>query len=131
MSNLGGYKTATTVMKALGGPKAAAAIIGSSLLLLGGGLYAGVEKLVKTVGPKIKKRAAPCPARDQVFTVTADGDASGGLSLRASEDYRVIECDGDAVIVEVLGRDDNPHAVSGAFLSTVSGYPGTREPHAE
>jgi hypothetical protein len=123
MSNLGGYRNATMVMKALGGPKAAVAIIGSGLLILGGGLYAGVEVLVKTVGPKLRKRAVPCPHRGQFFIVAADGDSGDGLSLRAGENYRLIECDGDAVIVEVIGRDDNPHAVSGAFLSTISGYP--------
>jgi len=131
MSNLGGYKTATTVMKALGGPKVAVTIIGSGLLLVGGGLYAGLEKLVKTVGPKIRKRAAPCPTRGQIFTVTADGNSGDGVWLRAGEDYRVVECDGDAVTIEVLGRDDNPQSVSGVFLCTASAYPRKGEFDAE
>lgn len=54
-------------------------------MLLGGGLYAGVEKLVTTVGPKIKKRTAPCSTRDEFFTVTADGNSGDGLSLRVAK----------------------------------------------
>ncbi len=123
MGNLGGYQTLTTVVKALGGPTKAVAVIGGGLLLAGGALYAGGQQAVKAVVSRVRKRAKPCPQRGQVFAVSSDFELTGGLIVRAGDEIRVIECAGDAVIVEVIGRDDNPHVVSGEFLSRVSQYP--------
>lgn len=41
--------------------------------------------------------------------------------------FRVLECDGDAVLVEVVGNTDNPHFVSRAFLVSISAFPETGE----
>lgn len=123
MGNLGGYQSMTTVVKALGGPKKAAAIVSGSLLLAGAGLYAGGQKVVKTVISRVKQRAEPCPTKGQVFKVVSDGEAGNDLTLRSGDEYRVLECDGDAILVEVIGRTDNPHFVSGEFLATLSDFP--------
>ncbi len=131
MSNLGGYQTMTTVVKALGGPKKAATIVGGGLLFAGAALYVGGHKVVTTVISRIKQRSEPCPTKGEVFTVVSDGDASNGLTLHSGDEYRVLECDGDAILVEVIGRGDNPHFVSGEFLTSVSGFPVPSDPESE
>jgi hypothetical protein len=131
MGNLGGYQAMTRIVKALGGPKRAAVIVGGGLLLTGAGLYAGGQKVVKTVIYRIKPSVEPCPTKGQVFKVASDGEDGNGLTLRSGDEYRVLECDGDAILLEVIGRPDNPHFVSGAFLVTVSDFPAGDRPKIE
>jgi hypothetical protein len=37
-----------------------------------------------------------------------------------------LECDGDAILIEVVGDPDNPYFVSSKFLRSVSNFPGGR-----
>lgn len=117
MSNLGWYQTDTTVMKSLGGPGRAIAIIGGGLLLTGAALQAGTAKVVRTV----RERAKVYPVKDQVFTLAEDGE-SDGLRLSIGDRFRALEGDGDSILVEVIGRDDNPFFVSAKFLARVSDF---------
>lgn len=134
MSNLGGYQTIVKVVKTLGGPRKATVIVGSTVALAGYGALRGVEAGVK-VGvaasrASVERRIRPCPTRGQVFEVTSNGEERGQLVLSAGNEYRVIDCDQDAVVIEVLGARDNPHVVSQAFLESISNYP-TGHRHAE
>jgi hypothetical protein len=65
----------------------------------------------------------PCATKGQVFEVVSDGENSSGLELWAGNEYRVLECDGDAILIEVLDNADNPYFVSGEFLATISDFP--------
>ncbi|MGW6875874.1 hypothetical protein ACWGHA_26460 [Streptomyces xanthophaeus] len=127
MGNLGGYQTITTVIKSLGGPAKATIIVGSVVATGGYGVLrcaeAGVKKAVKASKAALAKRNAPCAGKDQVFAVASDGEDGSGLRLSAGDEYRVMECDGDAVQIEVLGDADNPYFVSAEFLRSVSGFP--------
>ncbi|MEU8272225.1 hypothetical protein AB0B89_34370 [Sphaerisporangium sp. NPDC049002] len=122
--NLGGYQTITTVIKSLGGPTKATVIVGSVVATSGyavlRGAEAGVKKVVKAA---LAKRNAPCATKDQVFEVISDGEDGSGLRLSVGDEYHVMECDGDAVQIEVLGDADNPYFVSAEFLRSVSGFP--------
>ncbi|MEP6296773.1 MAG: hypothetical protein ABJ382_05560, partial [Ilumatobacter sp.] len=71
---------------------------------------------------EVKKRSEPCKTRGQLFQVTSDGDGDG-LRDRVGDQYRVLECDGDAILIEVLGDPDNPYVPSRQFLRSVSDYP--------
>ena len=126
MGNLGGYETAVRVIKSLGGPKKAAqagvALLGG-VFLLGGATYAGAQKSVSVMKTKLEQRAAPCPTQGQQIHVVADGESSSGLRLRTGDDYRVLEGDGDVIIIEVAGDADSPHVVSTEFLRSVSDFP--------
>ena len=115
MGNLGWYQTMTSVTKALGGPKKALAIVGTGVAVVGYGVFRGVE-----AGGKKE----PCSTKGSSFVVTADAEAGGGLVLRAGMEYRVLECDDDAVQIEVIGDGSNPYFVSGSLLSSISDYPG-------
>ena len=135
MSNLGGYQKIVEVVKTLGGPMKATAIVGSAVAVAGYGALRGVEAGVKmgiaASRAALEKRNTPCPTKGQLFKVSSDGEESGGLTLNAGDEYRVLDCDKDAILIEVLGARDNPHMVSGAFLATISGYPAGRRPDGE
>lgn len=125
MSNLGGYQTITTVIKALGGPtKALSIVLGGTLAVggIGGSMVPGAYKRVKAA---VKNRTARNTATGQMFTVHTerDGDDRREPKLRVGDQYRVLERDGDAVLIEVLGNADNPFFVSGMMLSAISDFP--------
>ena len=123
MGNLGGYQTITTVIKALGGPAKATAIGVTVVGVSGYGIGRGAEAGVKALKASLTKRNAPCATKDQVFEVVSDGEDGSGLRLSVGDAYRVMDCDGDAVQIEVLGSVDNPYFVSAEFLRLVSDFP--------
>ena len=42
---------------------------------------------------------------------------------RVGDEYRVLECDGGAILIEVLDDPDGPYFLSAEFLRTVSDFP--------
>lgn len=127
MGNLGGYQLMTTLAKKVGGPAALLAFTALSGWAVGRGVEAG-GKAAKAAA---KKRNAPCSTKGQVFDVVSDGDDGKGLALRAGDRYRVMECDGEAILIEVLGGTNNPYFTSAQFLASVSGFPTADKPDAE
>lgn len=127
MGNLGGYQWITTFIKSMGGPaKAAKYVVGAAGLIFvaGGAAYAGGERAIKAFKTRLEKRAVPCAMQGKTFTVVSEADAGGGLVLRAGNEVRVLECDDDAILVEVVGEANNPYVVSGELLKSVSDFPG-------
>ncbi|MGX1549315.1 hypothetical protein [Streptomyces adustus] len=61
----------------------------------------------------------------------SDGGDGKGLALRAGDQYRVMECDGEAILIEVLGGTNNPYFTSAQFLASVSGFRTAEKPNAE
>ncbi|MGW4676268.1 hypothetical protein [Streptomyces sp. NPDC004324] len=119
MGNLGGYQLMTTLAKKVGGPAALAVVTAVS----GWAIVRGAEAGVKGVSRAAKKRNAPCSTKGQVFDVVSDGEDGKGLALRAGDQYRVMDCDGEAILIEVLGGTNNPYFTSAQFLASVSGFP--------
>lgn len=123
VGNLGNYQVMTTLAKRVGGP----VLLG--LVTLGTGYFVG--KTAEVGGKRgfsalmnaIRKRSAPCPVKNEVFVVRTDGTDDQGLEFRTGAEYRVLECSDDAILVELVGSDDNPHVVSDAFLATISDFP--------
>lgn len=121
MSNLGGYKTIVVLVKKLGGPGQAAAIV------IGGAATAGAVALAgaQTVAAKVRKRRVAGEASEsRQFTVTVGASSKDGLELVVGDQFRVLERDGDVVLIEIVGRNDNPHVVSADFLRSVSRFTG-------
>lgn len=124
MGNLGAYQVMTTMAKQVGGPKVLAVVIAVSSYAVGRSTEAGVKKAVKVTKVALKKRSAPCATKGQLFEVTADGaDGSAGLTLHSGDSFRVLECDADSILIEVLDNPANPYFVSRQFLTTVSDFP--------
>jgi len=127
VGNLGAYQAVTTIMKQFGGPEKAAWKLVPPVLVAGYALLRPAEAGIKKLGVKIKEaRADDHRARagaGRLFTVTADGTDSQGLHLTSGMQYRLLQHDDGAVLVEVIGDSNNPYMLSGEFLRTISDYP--------
>ena len=118
MSNLGLYQAMTTVAKKVGGPLALAgitALSGYAILRTG-------EAGVKTIVKKRKKTSKEKLYADTIFTVDTDSTDKQGLSFKKGDKFRVLEFDEDAILIELIGNDNNPYFVSGTFLKTISDF---------
>lgn len=126
MGNLGGYQTMTTLVKALGGP-AKAVIKGAVVVGVAGyGVIrlaeVGGKKLVNGAKKSFANRRAGSWLIGQSFTVHTEGTSEGGLNFKVGAKYIVLEHDDAAVLIELIGDRDNPHVVSGWFLSSISEF---------
>jgi len=122
MSNLGFYQTLTTLSKKVGDPKRLVGIIavgGYVTLRLG---EAGVKKGAKIITNKFLKKDKLCINKGIVYDVIADEQDSGDLFFRIGDKYKVLNCDGDSILIEKLGDDNNPYYVSRDFLVSISDY---------
>ncbi|MFD9501924.1 hypothetical protein [Streptomyces sp. NPDC060035] len=85
------------------------------------GVEAGGTAAYKKLRSTFEKDIESTP--HEVFTVTADGDDGNGLTVRVGNGIRVLKDVGEAVLVEVIGGQDNPYMVSPAFLASVCDFP--------
>lgn len=125
MSNLGGYETAVRIIKQLGGPEKAAkyaVAAAGTLLVTGAAGYAGLQKGLVVVKKKLKSRLNPCPLRGKTFEVHTDAQDGKGLHFGAGDRFTVLECDADAILIVLNGNHENPHFVSGEFLTKISNF---------
>lgn len=117
MSNLGWYQGMTTAAKRVGGPK--------NLLILtlvtGGVLYKCGETISKKIYNSVKgvseKNESP-----QIYKVTAEGKDGKHLLLNVGDTFRILESDGDSVLIEKIGDPQNPYFTSADFLRSVSDF---------
>lgn len=131
MGNLGMYQDITKLIKTLGGPKKALTLLVGGTLAVGSLLTVGGQQSAKAITKAVKTRRArrgPCPTVGQFFTVHTAGADQQGLAFREGDTYSVVECDDDAILIEITGNADNPYFVSGAFLSSISDYPAPPAP---
>lgn len=133
MSNLGGYQIITTLIKRVGGPDNAmklAAAAGAFLLVAGGAAHAGVQK----AAPALKKKAQHLLEKwrsrtgsvdrlvGSVFTITVATETDQGVSVSVGDKFCVLERDADAVLIELIGNDENPWVVSADLLAVISDF---------
>ncbi len=126
MGNLGDYQRITTLFKQLGGPRAAKFYLAggaAALFAAGGAAYAGIQR----IGPLVKNWLE---ARNQLdslagssFIVHTATEDDQGLRFEVDDQFRVLERDKDAVLIELIGNDDNPWVVSSEVLSRISDFP--------
>lgn len=118
MGNLGDYQRMTTLAKRVGGPK----VLGLAATVLGYIVLRPAEAGLKKAARTFKERGGSHPLRGRVFRVTADGHDGHGVRLYEGDEYRVLEGDRDAILIEIIGGTSNPHVVAGEFLKTVSEF---------
>ena len=123
ISDFSDYIKLTTLAKKVGGPKALLAVVAVGGWVVVRSAEAVGKTAFKTTKKKPKKRGVPCATKGLVFVVKSDGEDIGGLKLRAGGEYKVLECDGDAVLIEVLNDSNNPYFASSHFLRSVSDFP--------
>lgn len=121
MSNLGLYQVMTTLAKKVGGPLNLAGLLVVGGAALGSGTVVGGQKVAKKVKQyRDKKKRTEESAI--AYEVHADGKSNEGLVFKVGERFRVLENDGDAVLIEKIGDKQNPYFVSGKFLASISDY---------
>ena len=118
MSNLGAYQWLTTVAKKVGGPKNLVGIVA----VAGAVMYKGGEVVVKKIKKKMNKEKLQETSDLIIYSVTAEGARNGGLKFKIGDQFRVLETDKDAVLIEKIGDDNNPYFVSEEMLKNISNY---------
>ncbi len=58
----------------------------------------------------------------EVYIVKSFGISDEGLQFKVNERFKVLEADGDAVLIEKIGDMNNPYFISGDFLKEISDY---------
>lgn len=121
MSNLGWYQVITTWSKKVGGPLNLLGIV-AGVGAVGG--VAGTKGVEALVGSQKKKAAEKEKAAEllKTYTVSKEGVRNEGLQFHVGETFKVLERDGNAVLIEKLGDDNNPYFVAAELLNEISDY---------
>ena len=120
-SNLGQYQEITTLAKDVGGPSNLI-----KLIFTAGGVTGSIATVVVFCGgayiyKKHNKRKQLSDAAI-IYTINAEGSSNEGLLFNVGDQFRVLEKDGDAALIEKLEDDNNPYFVSASFLRSISDY---------
>ena len=121
MSNLGTYQWITTASKKVGGPVNFVLITGA----VGAAIYKGAEIAVKYGVKAIRPHKANgllLGDGAKIYEVNATGKSNEGLEFSVGDQFKVLEEDGDAVLIEKLGDPNNPYFVSAELLCKISDY---------
>lgn len=121
MSNLGWYQILTTLAKKVGGPKQLMGLLIGSGALLGVGAVSAGSALKKKITSEIEKKRNTEKAA-VIYTVSVEGTSNEGLHFKVGDKFKVLDNDGDAGLVEVIGDSNSPYFVSIKFLSSISDY---------
>lgn len=122
MSNLGAYQWLTTAAKKVGGPKNLVGIIAGTGAVAGVAVYKGGEIVVKKIKKKMNTEELQETSDTIIYSVTAEGVSNEGLEFKIGDQFRVLEIDKDAVLIEKIGDDNNPYFVSEELLKNISNY---------
>lgn len=124
MSNLGGYQRLTTIAKKVGGPTNLVLLIAGS----GAVVYKGGEILVRKAIKNVNKLHAENTSElsSQIYIVNKQGVSNENLVFELGDRFKVLEFDGDAVLIEKIGDSNNPYVVSSEFLEKISNYKNRR-----
>ena len=128
MSNLGAYQWITSTSKKVGGPinlllltGAAGGVAGSTA---GIAIYKacefGVKKCVKAIKSHQVSKRKCLEVNNKIYSVTSPGTSNEGVEFPIGTKFKVLEIDGDSVLIEKLGDKNNPYFVSVEFLRTIS-----------
>lgn len=120
MSNLGGYQRLTTIAKKVGGPTNLVLLIADS----GAVVYKGGEILVRKAIKNVNKLYAENSSEisSQIYIVNKQGVSNENLVFELGDRFKVLEFDGDAILIEKIGDSNNPYVVSSEFLEKISNY---------
>ena len=116
MGNLGMYQMITTVSKKVGGP------VYFLLMVAAGGYVTG--RSVEWTGKSIFKALAEEEKDNRIHTVKSSyviaGNEEKYCELGPGDQYKILARDGDAVLIEKIGDQNNPYYVSKSFLENIT-----------
>lgn len=120
-SNLGWYQYMTTAAKKVGSPKKLACIVFGSGAIIGGGVVVGGIAIKNKVGTALDEKRKERETTD-IHTVIADGQSNEGVEFKTGDKFKILEIDGEAVLIERLDDENNPYYISVDFLRSISDY---------
>ncbi|MCD8221462.1 MAG: hypothetical protein LUD07_04575 [Clostridiales bacterium] len=118
MSNLGWYQWFTTNAKKVGGPLKLMGLIalgGYAIIRTG---EAGVKKGIKL----IKKRNGEKTKNGSVYRVINSANIEEGVDVQVGDKIKVCAIDNDAVMIEILGNENNPYFIDMELLKFIVDY---------
>lgn len=118
MGNLGWYQKTTTIMKKVGGPKKAIALVMASGYVLGKGIEITGKAIVDLFKDKNKVGIQQAP----LYEIKEDAISNEGVALIKGMKIRILEQDKDAVQIEIIGDNNNPYFVSYDLISKITEY---------
>ena len=95
--------------------------------VFGAGALAGVvgTKGVEALAGFVKNRATEKNSdieKSLIYNVCNEGVSNEGLQFHIGETFKVLERDGNAVLIEKIGDNNNPYFVASEFLNEISDY---------
>ena len=124
MSNLGIYQWMTKTSKKVGGPVNFLLLVGTTGAVVYKCSELGVKKCIKEIHTKRETKKKNTKMKEEVYTIITQGISNEGLRLIPGDEFTILETDGDNVLIEIMGDNDNPHFVSAELLNEVSNYKG-------
>lgn len=121
MSNLGAYQWMTTRAKKVGGPINLLMLAGTA----GAAIYKGGEIAVRQCVKAIKAHKAKkltIEANERLHEVISADKSNEGLEFAIGDQFRVLDMDGNSVLIEKIGDGNNPYFVSAELLHKISDY---------
>ncbi len=119
IGNLGDYQRFTMTAKKVGGPKILLGIVSGASALAGAAITKGVSSAKhrhkQTKSLKEKTEAT-------YYTVETSAADNQGLLLNKGDKFRVLDRNGDIILIDITNRNDNPFYVSAEFLHKVSNF---------
>lgn len=108
MSNLGGYQKLTTFAKKVGGSRNLVVLIAGSGVALGAiAVKAGelaVKKGKQVITKRKEKNNDSSIKFDMIYTVEREAESNEGFQFKSGDSFRVLECDEDALLIELSGK---------------------------
>lgn len=111
----------TTTSKKVGGPVNLLMLVGTIGAVIAETGRVAVKKGVKFIKTQKANRTA-LYEKESVFTITVDCNCENGLALSGGDQIKVLAVDGDAVLIEKIGDNNNPYFVSSELLCKISNY---------
>lgn len=126
MSNLGGYQMLTTLAKKVGGPGKLVALIAGGGAIAGGLAVKGGEVIVKRGKKAVAKHKRDIQKLQEsaqtIYTIKKEDESNEGLKLKEGDRFRVLESDENAILIELIGNENNPYFVDADLLKTISDF---------
>ncbi len=122
MGNLGMYQWMTSTAKKVGGP-----LPFLLMFILGGaGLYKSAEIVIQKSEEAVKRhqnqKGLSVQRTEQIYTIATAGTSNDGVNFKVGEQIKVLERDGNCVMIEKIGDKNNPYFVSAEFIRTISNF---------
>ena len=126
MSNLGAYQWITSTSKKVGGPINLLLLTGASGAIAGTVVYKisefGVKKGIKALKAHQAHHGWYLKANEKIYSVTSTATSNEGVEFTVGTKIKVLDTDGDSVLIEKIGDGNNPYFVSKEFLHTISDF---------